>query len=512
MRENFLYSKKFCFIYLTLLFFSSITLGTLNNNQPIEFHPDEQSKALQIDTENWNFYHPQLMINATRLALFILDAGQIGTKTRTRTPQYIVQTGRAVNTLFYALTSCLTAMGFWLLRGWFWGVTTGLMTSVCPAFILRAHYMKEDPAMLFGIGTIWLGFASMTRIRTYWAAGLIGLGIGLAAGGKYIAVIVGAMSIAALFFHPGLPKLRHRFLTAVIALAVACIVWLGVNFEIFRHMDIFIHGFENEYIHASNGHTGLYPPWYKFYFFTVILEESGYFALFMTLIGYCWAIYHRKRLHYAEYLMLAWPCAFYVILMFSKIGFPRYVLPTTIGLYVVAGWTLAELGMWSYRKRHPLIRGGVVAALGGLLLLEAGYQVATMYQSMTHDSRFRMKEFLRTLDPGSHVLVESFTCYTPQEGEKHGLHIDTAACALESDDIVRLQSKGYTHIAVCSSMYARYFVTGLHDVAGMERHNTMIRSRYRNLFHTYTPIWDSGAAFERWHPLNPQILIYDLNQ
>ncbi|WP_028581097.1 hypothetical protein [Desulfogranum japonicum] len=497
--------------FIAILFVVSMILGTLHNTQPYTFHPDEPGKVRQIFSHQWNFHHPQLLLSTTRVAMKIADTFSHNGHKHKWNSQEVVELGRTVNAIFFALTACSVAIGFWLLRGTIWGMSAGIMVGICPPLVLRAHFMKEDPAMILGFGVMWLGFALLNRKSTVWAGVVIGLGMGLAIAGKYIGLAVGVMGSVAILAYPGWKNTTDRLNAAFLGMAMAVTIWAGADFEAILHWHDFLNGFTKEFAHSQHYHVGFYVPWYEFYFLRVIFIEAGHWACGLAMLGYCWAFYQRKKLLYAEWLMLIWPIAFYILLMFSKIGVQRYVLPVTIGLYAIAGWTIAEISMWFIRQKLRTWTGVCVGMiLGSIVLFEAAGQLQQMYYAMAHDSRHRLETFMESLDKGAFVLAEIYTRYEPHKGERVGHKVRLAMQATAKGSVEELQEQGYTHVIICSFMYARYFLPGMEDAKEMAETDQLLRERYRVLLEEYEPIWDSGQAFWVVTPVNPEIKVYDL--
>src|SRR6187399_2301158 len=101
-----------------LFFFVGMWLYTRHNDFPCFYHPDEPSKASQVIEDEYNFNHPLLLLQTTRLISWIRHSPQ--------TQQPITQDGRTASALFAAgAVACLVLLASHL-RGTLAGGVTGL--------------------------------------------------------------------------------------------------------------------------------------------------------------------------------------------------------------------------------------------------------------------------------------------------------------------------------------------------------------------------------------------------
>jgi Dolichyl-phosphate-mannose-protein mannosyltransferase len=171
-------------------FAALFALYTRSNGFPYIYHTDEPGKVAQLIGGWRNLHHPQLSIGATDAlrSLGFYD----------RTPQQAAVAGRMVSAAFAALAVVALALTAYLLAGLFAAAASMLLVGLDPALFEAAHYMKEDPALLLGIGATFLALAAYERKPTPGHAAGIGLGCALAASGKYVGAVMLLPGLAAL--------------------------------------------------------------------------------------------------------------------------------------------------------------------------------------------------------------------------------------------------------------------------------------------------------------------------
>jgi Dolichyl-phosphate-mannose-protein mannosyltransferase len=197
-------------------FVALFALYTRSNGFPYIYHTDEPGKVAQLVGGWRNFHHPQLSMTATDAlrSLGFYD----------RTPQQAAVAGRMVSAAFAALAVVALALTAYLLAGPFAATAATLVIGLEPSLFEAAHYMKEDPALLLGIGGTFLALTVYERKPTPGRAAGIGLGCALAASGKYVGALMLAPGLVALGHGSG--RRRVRLLAFGLAF-VAVVVWVN---------------------------------------------------------------------------------------------------------------------------------------------------------------------------------------------------------------------------------------------------------------------------------------------
>ena len=168
-------------LYLVFLFVTFAGLGTAHDDFPLGFHPDEPSKVVQLESGQFNFYHPQLMLSLTRVGVAVTGAD---------TAQQMVEVGRTVSALLSAGAVVALTLAVAMLFGYLPAVAAGLLLLQSYPLLTAAHYMKEDPALLFGMSVTMVAVIWFWRSPSRWWAVLLGAAAALAVSGKYIGAVM----------------------------------------------------------------------------------------------------------------------------------------------------------------------------------------------------------------------------------------------------------------------------------------------------------------------------------
>ena len=179
-------------LFVALLsIWSVVLLGIFveGNDFPAAWHWDEPSKVAQIQGDPFNFHHPLLMLDATRLLL----AFQVHP-----TAAQIIVAGRWVSALAAVAAVDLLAILAMLLQGEIAGLLTALLVGTNPMVFGLAHYMKEDTVYVFGLSAFLLALVRYDGKPD--ASRLVQLAIasGIAASSKYIGLVTVPVALGAL--------------------------------------------------------------------------------------------------------------------------------------------------------------------------------------------------------------------------------------------------------------------------------------------------------------------------
>lgn len=205
---------------LLIFFLIAARLFTWHNGFSYRFHPDEITKARQLQSGEYNFYHPQLLFRGAQAMLF-LRTGAIDGRIRADEPRdklevplynRILLNARTASALFAAGAVVLLAMSAYWQRGSrasrlsetagadsiralaaLAAVAASLIA--CPSLLANAHFAKEDAALVFGVSAWVAAGAWFARRPSLGRALLFAAACGLVVSGKWIG---GVLSIVGL--------------------------------------------------------------------------------------------------------------------------------------------------------------------------------------------------------------------------------------------------------------------------------------------------------------------------
>ncbi|MGC1884812.1 MAG: hypothetical protein WA709_01690, partial [Stellaceae bacterium] len=168
-------------LFLAIL---SLWVFTRNNDFPLDYHPDERGKVLQLidPTHTRNFNHPLLMLEA---AAAVRDWLHIDNDERAN-----VIAGRWASAALASIAVLTLAVAGYYAAGYQGLVICGSMAALCPPLNVYAHFFKEDTALVAGLAVAILGatrlIATDQRSKQGFAAALMGVGCAAALSGKYV--------------------------------------------------------------------------------------------------------------------------------------------------------------------------------------------------------------------------------------------------------------------------------------------------------------------------------------
>lgn len=334
----------------------ALFLATRDNDFPFAFHPDEESKIVQVQTGDYDFHHPLLMLRAAGLveALIPVDG----------TPEQIKQAGRWISALCAAgAVFCLVLIASEL-GGAIAGLVAGLFLALNHALFELAHYFKEDTAFLFGVSLFLLTLVLYGRAPVKRRAAALGAALGVAASAKYTAVIlvpiaVGAVAIAG----------RRQPWQQLLVGMLSCIgVWLIVNWPLVTQLVSAHEAVLRELHLATGGHAGIgreVPHGYYLWLARVTVNPVAWLLVLVYLLA---LVPRRREVSGAEWVVAAFPFAFGLMLSFFPQVSYRYFLPGTALLLVLAGLGAGTLTRLCWRDR-AILAGQRAWLWGGLVIL-----------------------------------------------------------------------------------------------------------------------------------------------
>jgi hypothetical protein len=524
-------------VLLSALFALSLGLNTANNDFPPRYHPDEKIKVRQLISHQFNFYHPQLLLTATRgvgelvgPSQATLDAAGGFRQMSATYGQTILRNGRWVSAAFAALAACALALAVRLHYGRLAGAAAGLMVVLNHGLIARGHYMKEDTALLLGIGVLMLGLAWAWRRRggaAWAAAATVGLGAGLATAGKYVGIAPAVAAIALLIAGPFMSGWRQRVGGGGVALVLGFAVFCGANFEGVFPFTPMQRGFDREWNHVTSEHSDLVSDGYGRYATDVALRETTWPALVGVGGFIVWLAWRRRRPTAIDLSLLLFPPAYALLITRSAVQFDRYFLPTVVFLQAAGGVGLVMLGRevlrwWAARREKPaasppaasprsqLILAGVV-----LLALLPGVRLSwSCVQQFGDDSRDRLAVWLQEhFDERSrvcYIVADEYAKVDERALRNAGHRVRSFWPAFRYHSLEEMRERGVTHVIVCNLNYDRFLHEYRNAGPGDEARIARITESYRRLFDEGRVLWQSRPRIEMPYYVNPAVTVFEL--
>jgi len=493
-----------------LLFSGLLWLYTRHNTQPVQYHPDERGKSWQVMTDERNWHHPSMMLDATAWAVrtFGVDIDD---------QQKVAQAGRWISAAFAA--GGVTAIAFiGYIQAGLWGfVFIGVVVGCSPFLQANAHYMKEDTAMILGLGMMLLGSRLMwLRHPSRWLDALsvlyFGFSCAAVASGKYVGVVAVPIGWLMIFgfqrrFWSDLAIRPFLFLTGV-AIGIVTLNYRALQeWPMVREVIAETH---TQPMEAVRGGV-LLPVWHA-HFWWVLSEVVPWEIWVLAAVGALLQLVQWGKTNSWFWVLLALFLGTMAMLSrFCLAGFERYALPSVPMLYL-----LAALGAIVLIQR--LARWRQMAGVG-LALIVVGLGIARAFsvdRQFANDSRDRLQEWMtQNLKSGDAILAENYAGFNGGSIAGPGWEEPVAGVRLLSQvfapdvgyDVDQLKDQ-FKYVIVCDMAYERFTQWKIDESADGADEVLRRREWYENLFQKGKLLWLAKPSRNLHAYTNPEIRIY----
>jgi hypothetical protein len=476
---------------------ASLFLTTQANRFPSTYHPDEPSKARQVLQGEYNFHHPMLLLTVAH-----------GLRAITGAPleqEAVTVTGRWASAIFTAgAIFCLVLVAAQL-GGLLAAAGAGALLTTSHELFELAHYFKEDPALLLGIGAFFLALLAYDRAPSWPRALALGATLGLAISGKYLGAVAAPFAVILLWQH-------RRELALARAAGFACIglagVLLLVNLPIFLHPALFADGFTREIDFVVIGHKGItrsvpHGVYWKIFIDALMPVRWLPIAGLLLVLYYVGIVRCREKITRAEWLLAAFPIVFAMLLSFSPKTHHRYFLPDTALLLTLAAIGAARLPQllpqWS-PARH------VSAALLAFALVVEAPTFLDYYRGFSHDGRTALADYVRAHIPSGTVIVQDKRVDLDALGLPYQFR--GKLFAADEGPLDKLRAEGVEYIAVADGDYGRFFLKNLRPTGEGADDYARRRAFYEQLFAQGEKLYECQPGTLQY--LQPHLTLYRL--
>ena len=447
-------------------------------------HADEPNKVHQITQDKYNFNHPLLMLNSVRLYAHL--AGISDNYDR------VIRAGRWSSVIFAALAVALLVLVTGRLHGVFIAVAAGTFVLTTPLFFELAHYFKEDPSLLFGVGLSLVAMQVYGEKPSHLRAALLGAACGVAASGKYAGLMVLPFAVYAV-----VAAHRARDLGTLVFFALG--VFTLINLPMLSVPELWKSRVDLEVSRLQA------PPLRN----PRSIPHGVYFAIFRdqaspVILGliavYVASIWRRKfRLSPVEWSLLLLPAIYIAVLSFIPTTSDRYILPVSVLLACVAAAGLGPL----LGLKHGKYWAGLLVAASVAWQSPRLYAENLAFASRRHDEVLAFIE--AKLPPSAVVLADNYQSLAPRQEENPTLK----QRPLEPNETLdTLRQSGVTHLLITSKRYP-IFTPDNRKTSGLSPgEDEKMRELYAEIFSRCRLVfeWQEGAKKQ----LAPEFRLYEL--
>jgi len=479
-----------------VLFVFSLMLNTRHNDFAYSYHPDEAGKTGQVIGGSRNFHHPLLMLSATDIVSRVSFLP--------REPQTVVEIGRWVSAVFAAgavvALALLARLRYGAVAGWGAGIAVALQVDLFET----AHYMKEDPALLFGLALslfaaqVWWSKPDARSLR------FLAIACGIAVSGKYLGVIALLFALPLVIWaRHAEPSLDRPARLKHFGLAYA-LTFLICNLPLFAlKLSSPFRSIRNEMKGVAGGHRGITREIPHGEYLETLHENVPVIVLGLATAYALFLLGTARRRTAAEWATLLFPLGYLAAISCSPKIADRYLLPVSVLIPFLAVLGAAEIARLIASQKQ---RGWQICAqllLAGLIVWICRAQWPALrraYDGFTHDDPAAVAAWIKNNLPLDAVIAEDHRVNlspTKANGVSKNARVPqkvyNANFAPDLGTLDELRAQGVTHVAICKQSYGRYFKD---ETKPREGAKTTFDQRQE----FYAEVLEQGELVQEWPP------------
>lgn len=477
-----------------VVFLGSFVLFTRHNDFPYSYHPDESGKCGQVIKGIRNYHHPLLLLSLTDVAS---RAGFVA-----RTPQAIVETGRGVAAALAAGAAAALALLAWRCAGLPAGWCAGAAVALQADLFETAHYLKEDPALVFGLALSLLAAHLWWRAPGRKTLRFLGIACGLAAVGKYVGIIVLIFAVPLVVWHRASDAALTRSVRLRLFAFAFAFTFLAGNLPLFAtKLTSPFRSVSNEMKGVAGGHRGITREVPHREYLDMLRKDlppavgllAGAYVL--ALLG------TARRRTPPEWVTVLLPLGYLAMISCSPKIASRYLLPVstllpllaTLGAAEIAGVVCAADSRW-----RRAAGAAVLAGLAGWIVWTELPPLRTALAGFTRDDPAEVAAWITANLPPDSVIAEDHRVnLSPDKADGVAKFARVPQKVLDANfapdlgSVDELLAKGVTHVAVCRASYSRYF----NDETGAQGSGKTGYDKRRDF---YQRVFRDGELLREW--------------
>lgn len=344
---------------------------------PLGLAWDEFVKLRGVSTGRYAYYHPLFMIDLGQAAALVAQPADTPSLAHLLRALGAVAGGVLVFATFVLARLVLPDLP---------SLAAAAAAAATPLFTVHARIFKED---IFLACFLVLALAALIRLLREPAphrAILLGLLVGLAAGSKYVGVLILLFAIVAILFVPT-PGPERRWLRAGTVTGVSIATFLLIMLPAIRRIDRWERGVDFELKHSMLGHDVPLPlrvTWGLFHLCESLWPGLGTPLLALGLIGLAAPFVAARERRMPLLLIASFTLLWYAVHEATPLkpfpDFSRYMLPL-VPLLIILG------ASFIYELSSRFDRRGVIAAIAVLVAAVPALSMSLRINSLDVDPR-----------------------------------------------------------------------------------------------------------------------------
>jgi hypothetical protein len=355
--------------------FAAALLPTID--YPIGTAFDEHGKLGAVRTGNYHYYHPLLIVDLGQAAAFVVQPPDLPSLAHLVRMLSVVAGGVLVFATFILARLLLPDLP---------SLAAAAAAAATPLFTVHARLFKEDIFLACFLVLVLAALIRLLQEPTQRRAILLGLLVGLAAGTKYVGVLILPFAVIAILLIPTQGQ-GQRWARAGTVAATSIVTFLLVMLPAIRRFDLWKSGVNSEFLHAMRGHDVPLPLRVTsglFHLRESLLPGLGTPLFVLGLIGLAAPLVAARERRMPLLLIASFALLWYAVHETAPLkpfpDFSRYMLPL-VPLLVILGTSFV------YELSSRVDARGAIAAIAVLLAAIPALSMSLRINSADADPR-----------------------------------------------------------------------------------------------------------------------------
>jgi hypothetical protein len=478
-------------VFMLAVFLIGIFWFTHGNGFPSFYNPEEEIRASQVITGDWDLHRPLLSALTTKLW-----------KTALHVPnelQAVAHLGRTVSAFFAVGSIICLALSVYLL-GSTWAAALLAFLLLCQhQFYDLAHTMSENSALMFGSSLTLLAIVLIEEKATVPRALLLGVSVAIAVSAKYVGALLFIPALIAVLHSGGREFRLNRVMEFALGLlfAILLVNFYAVTALPLTALDV-LQDLGSAFASTPDGVKNLVHGTYW-----LTLWRNTTPAIWVMLgIALCVLWIRRRSWKMGELLLVLIPVVYFLLLLFAPSSDLRF-LPVVGFTYAFAAAGVAWMAELISTAREE-VRGWLLPALYAVCLASCLFEFLRgypYYAAYSADERLEMLGWMDgNLQPGSKVIADPSVLLPKLLAEtkrkyRFDLLMDGFPKAADDQSLLgQIVAAGAGYVVVSASDY-KNLLSGAVSVAGANNQSVnATKQYYSELFKKGTLIWSRNQG------------------